>query len=446
MNGTDTLIINEAARERDERIEKVDKIDFKMVTFSLSGKDYGVDIMKVKEIAKYTGYTYVPNSAPYVRGVYNLRGDIISVIDLRTMFNLPVPERTENFENGLILRLSDSVLGIVVDNIDKVVGISSADIQPPHPIFSDVNIKYISGVVENSGRLYIILNVEKIFSKETETREAKVFVPEAEEAAPAMKAPAAARGGEGPEKDFIVETLRTFKSFHAGPVNSEWVGRRYREWKAERNSRDLQITSAADADAFLATFYSPDTGRFWRKEYAEAFAGLLGTPAGKIVNVWNPGCGRGFETYSLTVLMSERFAGCALKVWANDSDLLAISTAPNLVFSEGEVPEHLKSFVVAGKNGLSFSSAVKDRILFEYHDVLNASVLPEMDVIVARDLVSFLKEPEQKKLLDEFHEKLKPSGLLFLGTNEQPIDASAWMRTEKNGVAVYKKNQGGVKA
>ena len=70
-------------------VEKVENIDFKMVAFSLAGKDYSIDIMKVREISKATRFTYVPNSLPYVKGVYNLRGNIISIIDLRTLFNLP---------------------------------------------------------------------------------------------------------------------------------------------------------------------------------------------------------------------------------------------------------------------------------------------------------------------------------------------------------------------
>ncbi len=76
-------------RNKAERNEKIDLIDFKMVTFSLGGKEYGIDIMKVKEISKAASFTYVPNSSPFVRGVYNLRGEIISIIDLRVMFNIP---------------------------------------------------------------------------------------------------------------------------------------------------------------------------------------------------------------------------------------------------------------------------------------------------------------------------------------------------------------------
>mgnify|MGYP000676561961 FL=1 len=66
-----------------EEKNKITVVDFKMVTFSLSGKDYAIDIMKVKEIAKAGRFTYVPNALPFVRGVYNLRGDIIPIIDLR---------------------------------------------------------------------------------------------------------------------------------------------------------------------------------------------------------------------------------------------------------------------------------------------------------------------------------------------------------------------------
>ena len=123
--------------------EKI-QLDFKMVAFSLAGKDYAIDIMKVKEIAKAGRFTYVPNTAPYVLGVYNLRGDIISIIDLRTFFNIDVPERTGNeIENMIIVGVGDQSYGVVIDAIDKVVGIQKSTIQPPHPLFGDFSIKII---------------------------------------------------------------------------------------------------------------------------------------------------------------------------------------------------------------------------------------------------------------------------------------------------------------
>ena len=131
----------------EEKEKNIATVDFKMVTFSLSGKDYAIDIMSVKEIAKAGRFTYVPNTAPFVLGVYNLRGDIIPIIDLRLFFNIEIEERSDDqIENVIIVSVDDNVFGIVVDGIDKVVGIQKSTIQPPHPLFGDINIKYISGV------------------------------------------------------------------------------------------------------------------------------------------------------------------------------------------------------------------------------------------------------------------------------------------------------------
>src|SRR5512138_354201 len=153
------MATTETAPANVEAKKAAEKIDFKMITFALAGKDYGIDIMSVKEIAKAGRFTYVPNAAPFVRGVYNLRGEIISIIDLRTMFHLPSERREEDaVENLLILSVVGQTFGIIVDVIDKVVGISRASIQPPHPIFGDINIKYIRGIVENLSKLYIILD------------------------------------------------------------------------------------------------------------------------------------------------------------------------------------------------------------------------------------------------------------------------------------------------
>ena len=86
--------INAALKDYDDLHEQMTAVlDFKMVTFSLAGKDYAIDIMRIKEIAKAGNFTYVPNTSPFVLGVYNLRGDIIPIIDLRIFFNIPVSSR-----------------------------------------------------------------------------------------------------------------------------------------------------------------------------------------------------------------------------------------------------------------------------------------------------------------------------------------------------------------
>ena len=154
-----------------ERKENLSVIDYKMVTFSLAGKDYAIDIMKVKEIAKAGRFTYVPNTLPFVLGVYNLRGDIIPIVDLRLFFNIDIPEREyDAIENMLIVSVGEQTFGVVVDEIDKVVGIQKSTINPPHPLFGDINIKYIQGVVEVNNRLFILLDIERIFGSKADIK------------------------------------------------------------------------------------------------------------------------------------------------------------------------------------------------------------------------------------------------------------------------------------
>lgn len=442
-------VINNELEQEEAQKEAVDKIDFKMVTFSLAGKDYGIDIMKVKEIAKDYDFTYVPNTAPYVRGVYNLRGDIISIIDLRIMFNLPITKKKDGEnENMIILRLDDKILGIIVDSTDKVVGISSKNIQPTHPLFGDINVKYISGVVENDQKLYIILDVERIFGSEAvphveESREELLTRtrPAIEEGAPA--AIAAVEDTRDLQLQFIRETLATFVKFHVTPLNEEWVKTRLSEWEEYRGSenRDIQLTSAEEAEEFLSPFYSPYTGTLFGDDYLTELKNLLPVRTSTNVSIWNPGCGKGYESYSLACFLKNFFPDARIKIWANDNDLLSISSAPGIQFTKSEVPESMQKYLSEGKNGYYFSSEIKDSILFDYHDVLNQNQFPPVDIIVARDILSFLQPFQQERMLGEFKEKLKPNGILLLGQNERAF-VQGYVPFETGSIVAYRKETG----
>ncbi len=440
----------QAAVAHDEKKERADKIDFKMVTFSLGGKEYGIDIMNVKEIARAGRFTYVPNAAPFVRGVYNLRGDIISIIDLRIMFHLPAERKDENaLESLLILRVEDHVFGVIVDYIDKVVGVSSAAIQPPHPIFGDINVKYIKGIIENQGKLYIILNVEKLFApkKEEPRDEPRAAAAAGLRAAPGAPSPrdearAAAQEAAGIKGDlnagFVAETLATFKKFSVSTVNDAWFRARYAEWRAKRGVEDVQLHAEADADQFLSPFYSPGTGALWSEDYAAAVAAALPPMPAKSLNVWNPGCGKGYESYSVACILKAAYPEARVKVWANDSDLLSISMAPNMVFDIDDVPERYREFMVKGRNGWSFTQALRDSIFFEFHDVLNANPIPPADFIVCRDTVSFMAPQDQKRVLADFSDKAKEGAALLMGAHEtMPLDG--WVPIGPAGLSLYAK-------
>jgi purine-binding chemotaxis protein CheW len=422
-----------------EQKERVDTVDFKMITFSLAGKAYGVDIMNVKEIAKADKFTFVPNAASFVRGVYNMRGDIIPIIDLRQFFHLPQDKKTDGQENMLILRIQEQVYGTIVDKIDKVVGINHENIQPPHPIFGDINIKFISGVVEKEGELYIILDVIRIFGQKekTEGTEQRPQVTEG----PYMAKPAAAAEPSAVDSavGFIKEGLFALRRFSTTHVNEVWVRKRFTEWSIGRDKNDLQLKTASDADEFLSTFASPCNETFWDSDYARAVSALLPKIEGNTIQVWNIGCGKGYETFSFACILKTKYPDKQIKIWANDHDVMAISQAPNLAYTQEELPDYCHDFIVKGNNGYTFIPAIKDSVVFEYHDVLNENSLPKLDIILARDVLSYLTEQEQNKVLESFAEKAKNQGLIILGRNEE-IPGADWNPLGKEPVSMFMHN------
>jgi len=405
-----------------EQKERVDNVDFKMVTFSLAGKDYGVDIMSVKEIAKADKFTFVPNAASFIRGVYNLRGDIIPIIDLRSFFHLSYEKKTEGLENMLILHINDQVYGTIVDRIDKVVGINHESIQPPHPIFGDINIKYISGVVEKQGDLYIILDVVRIFSVSEEDKGKRGAVSDSGEyfvpPPPSGDQPMSRQAVTDTAIGFIKESLAALKGFHSSKLNDEWIHQRFGDWSTGRSGEALQLKTASEAEEFLSGFASPSTNEFWTDSYAAAVKKVIPDYSGANLNVWNIGCGKGYETFSFACILKSKFPKTRIKIWANDNDIMAVSQAPNIVYEADEVPSFCKPYLVRGKTGYTFSQEIKDMIVFEYHDVVHDSTLPDLDMILVRDILSYLPEDDQDRLVERFSEKLKDKGIIFLGRNE----------------------------
>jgi purine-binding chemotaxis protein CheW len=434
--------LQEVNAELQEKKERQDNVNFKMVTFSLSGKDYGVDIMNIKEIAKADKFTYVPNAAGFVRGVYNLRGDIIPIIDLRLFFHLPLGTTGDGQENLLILHIEDRVYGTIVDRIDKVVGVNAHAIQPPHPIFGDINIKYITGVVEQTGNLYIILDVARIFSPSQAASQKTVekhrdFAGEdgADETDAASPAPVERRAYSDNDLAFIKDALAALQKFYAGPVNERWIESRLVEWGNSRSLSNIQLKDADEAREFLEPFYSPFSGAFWSEEYAAALKNILPDIPSNNIQVWNPGCGKGYESFSLACLLKMRYPDAHIKIWANDSDIMAIANAPNMVFNPDDVPEYCRGFLVKGKNGSTFNSAIKDSIVFEYHDVANGNTLPDIDIVFVRDLLSFLPEKTQSALIEEIRDRLKKTGLVVTGTHELMPDG--WTNVGKKDIPAF---------
>ncbi len=447
----DNLAQVQVQLQQAEAKEKLSLIDYKMVTFSLAGKDYAIDIMKVKEIAKAGRFTYVPNTLPFVLGVYNLRGDIIPIIDLRLFFNIDVEERvTDALENMLIVSVGEQVFGIVVDEIDKVVGIQKSTINPPHPLFGDINIKYIQGVTEVNNRLYILLDVEKIFGAKSETQDKEEISKEmmARAAAAPVKTSAKVKAAEAPKANgvsdmdfaFVSNALESMKKFTVTPINKDWAKSRFEEWAKNRGKEKAQLQNAGEAEEFLVPYYSPCSNNWWTKEYADSVYKLLPDNSAKQIIVWNPGCGKGMETYSLGCLLKKRYPEAKIRIYAHDIDLLNVSNAPLMSVPANIANDWYAPYVTKKANGdFTFTSEIKESIMFEYHDCANTNALPVCDVIFARDLVSFLSQTAQEKIIEDFDEKLKGNGIIVLGQNETLENHNKWVAESVGNLKKFSK-------
>jgi purine-binding chemotaxis protein CheW len=107
-----------------------------------------------------------------------------------------------------------------------------------------------------------------------------------------------------------------------------------------------------------------------------------------------------------------------------------------MTFELDELPEYCRPYVTRGRGGYGFNQAIKDSIVFEYHDIQHDSPLPDLDIILVRDVLSFMQETEQKRLLNGFKEKLKGRGVIILGRNET-ITGDGWRFVGKEPVSIY---------
>jgi len=135
------------------------------LTFIMAGEEYGVDILAVQEIRGWEDSTLIPNAPPYIKGVINLRGTIVPIMDLRSRFGLESVEYSPvtvviilkvNTDNG------ERVMGIVVDAVSDVYAISEEETRRTPELTEDANSVFIKGLVNVNDKMIILLNVESL--------------------------------------------------------------------------------------------------------------------------------------------------------------------------------------------------------------------------------------------------------------------------------------------
>ncbi len=136
-----------------------------LVSFNLGKEEFAVDILKIQEINRMVEITKVPKSPEFVEGVINLRGKVIPIIDLRKRFNLPGSENTKQ-TRIVVVDIDNKVVGLVVDAVSEVLRLPANTVEPPPPIVAGIDSEYISGVGKLEDRLLILLELDKVLSKD----------------------------------------------------------------------------------------------------------------------------------------------------------------------------------------------------------------------------------------------------------------------------------------
>ncbi len=131
------------------------------LSFTLGDEHYGVDILKVQEIRGYDSVTRVPDAPEYIKGVINLRGTIVPVIDLRLKLRLK-EARYDAFTVMIVLNVEDRVVGIVVDSVSDVIPLSQEQIRPKPEFGAAVDTRFISGIGTVDERMLILLDIETL--------------------------------------------------------------------------------------------------------------------------------------------------------------------------------------------------------------------------------------------------------------------------------------------
>ncbi|MBZ4653535.1 MAG: CheW protein [Peptococcaceae bacterium] len=134
--------------------------EIQLVAFKLGNEEYAVDILAVQEIIRWTHITRVPKAPSFVKGVINLRGTVIPVIDSHKRFNLPQVETTET-ARIIVFRLEDVAVGLTVDLVTEVIRLSTEQIEKTQSV-GGINDQFVKGIGKIADRLLIILDLDRV--------------------------------------------------------------------------------------------------------------------------------------------------------------------------------------------------------------------------------------------------------------------------------------------
>jgi len=151
--------VNEVDVKKDQSNDEV----LQWVTFQLEEETYGINVMQVREVLRYSEIAPVPGAPDYVLGIINLRGNVVTVIDTRSRFGLMQGEISDN-TRIIVIESERQVIGILVDSVAEVVYLRSSEIDTTPSVGTDESAKFIQGVSNRDGKLLILVDLNKLLS------------------------------------------------------------------------------------------------------------------------------------------------------------------------------------------------------------------------------------------------------------------------------------------
>jgi len=148
------------------------------LTFRLGGEEYAIDILAVQEIRGYDTVTKIPDAPDFIKGVINLRGTIVPVVDLRLKFHLG-EAAYDSFTVMIVLHVGGRTVGIVVDGVSDVIQLKSSQISPPPEFGSAFDTRYLAGLGTVEDRMLILVDIAKLLKSDDMGLYTQVDVPEA---------------------------------------------------------------------------------------------------------------------------------------------------------------------------------------------------------------------------------------------------------------------------
>jgi len=143
--------------------------DMQVVVFRVGDEEFAVSIDTVREIIPVTTITVIPRAPSFVRGVIDLRGSVIPVVDLRERFSLAGAEGADDEKRITVVEMGGQIVGCLGDDVEEVLTLSKGSVQPPPPAAVSIDSEYLLGVARHDDRLLILLDFDKILTEQEQS-------------------------------------------------------------------------------------------------------------------------------------------------------------------------------------------------------------------------------------------------------------------------------------